>query len=239
MKEVRYFYVPEASLRHELPQDEAQHASRVLRLREGDEVMLMDGSGTFYRACLTLVSNHHCLYDIVETLPQPRPWEGRLHLAMAPTKLMDRTEWTVEKSVEIGLDALTFLDCQFSERRQVKLPRVESIVVSAVKQSRKAWVPEVQGMTPFSAFVASHPAGRRYIAHCYDEVPRVSLFDALRRDTSSADALVLVGPEGDFSIGEVREAVAAGFVSVSLGSSRLRTETAGLAAVMMMHLSRE
>lgn len=237
MKEVRYFYVPDAAHQSELPQDEALHAVRVLRLHEGDEVMLMDGCGTFFRTLITLASNHHCLYKVVETLPQPRPWAGRFHLAIAPTKLMDRMEWMTEKCVEVGLDELTFLNCQFSERRQVKTPRIENIVVSAVKQSRKAWKPQVHGMTGFSDFVNSHPTGRRYIAHCYEEVPRTNLFTELRRDAVSRDALVLIGPEGDFSLDEVRQAVAAGFVSVDLGESRLRTETAGLSAVMMMHLS--
>jgi 16S rRNA (uracil1498-N3)-methyltransferase len=148
-------------------------------------------------------------------------------------------EWMTEKCVEVGLDELTFLNCQFSERRQVKTPRIENIVVSAVKQSRKAWKPQVHGMTGFSDFVNSHPTGRRYIAHCYEEIPRSYLFDELQKLSDGFHAsTVLIGPEGDFSIDEVREAVDAGYISVHLGSSRLRTETAGLAAVMMMQLSK-
>lgn len=238
MKETRYFYVPDAATGHELPEEEAQHALRVLRLQAGDEMMLMDGVGNFYRAEVTAASNHHCLYRVVETLPQPLQWQGRVHLAIAPTKMMERMEWLMEKATEVGIDEITFLDCQFSERRVVKLPRVEKIVVSAVKQSRKATMPIVNPLTPFRQFIASHTEGRRYIAHCYEEVPRVYLFDELRKQASTADALVMIGPEGDFSIDEVRSAVAAGFVSVDLGQSRLRTETAGLAAVMMMQLSK-
>ena len=238
MKETRYFYVPSAATAGELPEDEASHAVRVLRLKPGDELMLIDGEGSFYRAEVTLASNHACYYQILETMPQQRQWQGHLHLAIAPTKMMERMEWMVEKATEVGIDELSFLDSQFSERRQLKLPRLEKIVVSAVKQSRKAWKPVLNELCPFDRFIGSHTSGRRYIAHCYEEVPRVSLFDELRRTASTAsDALVMVGPEGDFSIDEVRRAVDAGFVSVDLGKSRLRTETAGLTAVMMMQLS--
>lgn len=239
MKEVRYFYVPEAATAGELPAEEANHAVRVLRLKEGDEMMLMDGQGAFYRAEVTMSSSHHCLYAIKETLPQPRQWQGRVHLGIAPTKMAERMEWLVEKATEVGIDELSLLDCQFSERRQMKVARLEKILVSAMKQSRKAWKPELQDMQPFTSFIKNHSTGRRYIAHCYEEVPRTNLFDELRQSSATDDALVLVGPEGDFSIDEVRQAVAAGFVSVDLGKSRLRTETAGLAAVMMMHLSKQ
>ena len=239
MKEIRYFYVPDAARVTELPDEEAVHAVRVLRMTAGDEMMLMDGDGTFYRAQVTLTSQKHCLYEIVESLPQERQWQGCVHLAIAPTKLMDRIEWMTEKAVEVGIDELSFLDCQFSERRSLKLPRIEKIVVSAVKQSRKAYMPQLNDLESFKTFVKRHSTGRRYIAHCYDEVARVNLFDELRKGSADEDALVLIGPEGDFSIDEVRMAVEAGFVSVDLGKSRLRTETAGLSAVMMMQLAKQ
>lgn len=239
MKETRYFYVPNAATAIELPDDEAVHALRVLRLKAGDDIMLMDGEGVFYQAELTLTSPHHCQYRITETLPQQRTWAGNIHLAIAPTKMADRMEWLVEKATEVGIDELSLLDCQFSERRQMKVARLEKILVSAMKQSRKAWKPSINEMLSFDAFVKSHSEGRRYIAHCYEEVERVNLFDELRKPSECSDALVLIGPEGDFSIDEVRRAVAAGFVSVDLGKSRLRTETAGLSAVMMMHLAQQ
>ena len=179
-----------------------------------------------------------CHYEIVERMPQEPQWTGCVHLAIAPTKLMDRMEWLAEKATEVGFDELTFLDCQFSERRTLKLSRIEKIVVSAVKQSRKAWMPQLNDMTSFKQFIGSHQTGARYIAHCYDEVPRVNLFTELQKG-GAQDALVMIGPEGDFSIDEVRMAVDAGFISVDLGKSRLRTETAGLAAVMMMQLAKE
>lgn len=238
MKETRYFYVPDAAHCHELPDEEAAHAVRVLRLQPGDAMMLMDGKGTFYRAEVTVSASRRCSYQIVETLPQERQWPGHLHLAMAPTKMMDRVEWLVEKATEIGFDELSLLDCQFSERRVVKTERLERIIVSAVKQSRKAWKPVVNEMMPFRQFIARHTAGRRYIAHCYEEIPRANLFDELKK-ASGDEFLVLIGPEGDFSIDEVRMAVDAGFISVDLGKSRLRTETAALSAVMMMQLAQQ
>jgi 16S rRNA (uracil1498-N3)-methyltransferase len=238
MKETRFFYVPDAASKGELPEEEAAHALRVLRLKEGDEMVLMDGQGTFYRAEVTMASGKHCIYAIRETMPQQPAWRGHFHLAIAPTKMMERMEWLVEKATEMGVDEFSFLDCRFSERRQVKLPRVEKVVVAAVKQSRKAWMPILNEMEGLKTFIDRHQTGRRYIAHCYQEVPRVHLFDELRKGDEQ-DALVLVGPEGDFSIDEVRYAVEHGYVSVNLGNSRLRTETAGLAAVMMMQLSKQ
>ena len=239
MKEVRFFYVPDAANCTELPEEEATHALRVLRLKTGDEMMLMDGQGNYYRAEVTLAHTHHCCYAIKDVLPQERQWKGSVHLAIAPTKMMDRIEWMVEKAVEIGVDELSFLDCQFSERRVVKLPRIEKIVISAVKQSRKAWMPQVNEIKSFDDFINTISSEHKYIAHCYDEIPRTYLFDELRLSSDTCDAVVMIGPEGDFSIDEVRRAMDKGFKSVHLGTSRLRTETAGLSAVMMMQLAKE
>jgi len=239
MKETRYFYVPDAANQNELPADEATHALRVLRLKAGDEMMLIDGEGCYYRAEVTVAASHHCYYAIRETLPQPPQWPGRVQLAIAPTKLADRIEWMTEKAVEVGVDEISFLNCQFSERRQIKLQRLEKIAVAAVKQSRKPSMPRLVEMTPLARFIATPREGRKYIAHCYEEVPRCDLFADLCQAGPGEPLTVLIGPEGDFSIEEVRQAVDAGFRSVSLGESRLRTETAGLAAVMMMQLSKK
>jgi 16S rRNA (uracil1498-N3)-methyltransferase len=238
MKEVRFFYAPDASTGHELPTDEAMHALRVLRLKSGDEMMLMDGMGNFYRAEVTLAHTKHCLYDIKEIFPQERQWNGHLHLAIAPTKMMERMEWMIEKAVEVGVDEISFLNCQYSERRVVKLPRLEKIVISATKQSHKAWKTTLNEVISFKDFITQPREGGKYIAHCYEEIPCTSLFDHLRQPDAPQDATVLIGPEGDFSIDEVRLAVANGYQSVHLGTSRLRTETAGLSAVMMMQLSK-
>ena len=239
MKEERYFYVPDAAKRQTLPDEEAVHAVRVLRLSPGDEMMLMDGRGTFFQAVVTEATQRRCAYDILAALPQQPQWTGRVHLALAPTKMMERTEWLVEKATEIGIDELSLIDCQFSERRAVKMPRVEKIAIAAMKQSRKAWLPQLNDMQSFRYFIGRHTTGRRFIAHCYNEIPRENLFGLLSEGQPDEDALVMIGPEGDFSFDEVNMAVEAGFVSVDLGKSRLRTETAGLAAVMMMQLAKQ
>ena len=239
MKEVRSFYVPDALTATELPPDEAMHALRVLRMKIGDEMVLMDGQGNYYRAEVTLAHTKHCLYEIKEQMPQERQWQGHIHLAIAPTKMMERIEWMTEKAVEIGVDEISFLNCQFSERRLVKIPRLEKIMVSAVKQSHKAWATQLNEIVNFDTFIKQPREGHQYIAHCYEEVPRTYLFDELQKIAVSDDTTVLIGPEGDFSIDEVRQAVAEGYISVHLGKSRLRTETAGLSAVMMMQLAKE
>lgn len=261
MKEERYFYVPCAATLTELPQEEAQHAIKVLRLREGDTIFLMDGKGTFYRAEVSMVSNKHCAYDIIETIPQKRPWKNHLHIVMAPTKMMERTEWMAEKATEIGIDEFSFLECQFSERRTLRSDRIDKIVVSATKQSRKAWKPVVNDMQSFRSFVEQPRKGLKFICHCYNEIERKDLFETLKSLESlesfgslkttkvpapvpvnvpvpvPVNITVLVGPEGDFSLDEVRLAMRNGYISTSLGSQRLRTETAALSAVMIMQLS--
>lgn len=246
MKEVRFFYVPDVASGNELPEEESRHALRVLRLHEGDEMFLQDGKGVFYRAVVAMTGgSKHCYYDVVETLPQTRSWHGRIHLAIAPTKMMERMEWMAEKATEVGFDELSFLDCKFSERKVIRRDRIEKIVVSAFKQSRKAWLPKVNDMVLFKDFVSEERAGRKFICHCYGEIERKDFFTEIQSngvgsqdDTRSEDITVLVGPEGDFSIDEVRFAVANGYESVTLGTSRLRTETAGLSAVMMSQLAR-
>ena len=169
----------------------------------------------------------------METVFQDPLWKGHLHLAMAPTKNIDRTEWFAEKATEIGFDELSFLNCRFSERKVIKPERIEKIVVSAVKQSLKARKPQVNGMIDFDKFVKQNFKGQKFIAHCYEgEKPLLrSVLD------SQADAVVLVGPEGDFSREEVALAESMGFRSVSLGKSRLRTETAALVAAHLMNLA--
>lgn len=264
MKEVRYFYVPDAANQVELPAEEATHALRVLRLKGGDEIFLMDGEGSFFRAEVTAASSKRCLYEIKEEMPQQRAWKGHIHLAIAPTKMMERIEWMAEKATEIGFDELSFLNCQFSERKVVKTPRIDKIVISAVKQSHKAWKPVVNELVSFKEFIQTPRPGRKFICHCYEEVEKKDFFTEIfgilneapapaasesptadvataaseSPTADAADITVLVGPEGDFSIDEVRLALEHGYESVSLGNSRLRTETAGLVAVHMAHIAR-
>lgn len=237
MKEARYFYVPQAIEKNELPAEEATHALRVLRLKPGDELFLMDGEGVFYEAHVTQ-ADKHCYYEIDKALPQPKTWSAHIHLGIAPTKMMERIEWLAEKATEIGFDELSFLHCKFSERKTLRADRVEKIVISAAKQSRKPFLPQVHELTPFSQFIDESEEGHRYIAHCYDEIERVDFFNELNQLTDDDPITILVGPEGDFSIDEVKLAMAKGYKSISLGKSRLRTETAGLYAVMLAQLAK-
>ena len=239
MKETRFFYTPE--INGALPEEEAKHVVRVLRMKEGDQMNLMDGCGKFYLAEITSASNHHCLYKVIQEEQQTRAWQGQIHLAVAPTKLNDRIEWMAEKATEIGWDRVSFLNCQFSERRNLKTERIEKIVVSAVKQSHKAWIPEVDELQTFKEFVqkwgrdamSEDDNVQRFICHCY-EGEKPHLKDVLER---GKDAIVMVGPEGDFSVEEVKLALEYGFKPVSLGTSRLRTETAALVAVHLMQIT--
>ncbi len=226
------FYTPEITVNPELPEEEAAHCLRVLRLTVGDEVMLTDGKGLFYKAVISAATGKRCQVKVVESIEQEPFWSGHLHLAMAPTKNMDRIEWFAEKATEIGFNELSFLNCRFSERKVIKTERIEKIVVSAVKQSLKAYKPVVNEMMDFSRFMQRDFSGQKFIAHCY-EGEKPLLKDVL---VPGQDALVLIGPEGDFSVEEVQKAEAAGFRAVSLGKSRLRTETAALVAVHTMNL---
>ena len=200
--------------------------------RVGDEVMLTDGKGCFYKAVISAATGKRCQVKVTETIEQEPLWNGHLHLAMAPTKNMDRIEWLAEKATEIGFDELSFLNCRYSERKVIKTERVEKIVVSAVKQSLKARKPVVNEMMDFARFVKQDFAGQKFIAHC-NEGEKPLLKEIL---VPGEDALVLIGPEGDFSPEEVKLAESLGFRSISLGKSRLRTETAALVSVHIMNL---
>lgn len=229
------FYTPDIALRQELPEEETAHAIRVLRLQPGDEVTLTDGAGNFYQAEISTATNKRCLVNILKTLPQEPLWTAHLHIAMAPTKNMDRTEWFAEKATEIGFDELTFLNCRFSERKVIKTERIQKILVSAIKQSLKARLPRLNEMTDFKTFVSQPFTGQKFIAHCY-EGEKPLLKDIVQQ---GEDALVLIGPEGDFSEEEVKLAIEHGFQAISLGRSRLRTETAALVACHILNLKNQ
>lgn len=229
------FYVPDIAENWELSEEEATHALRVLRLNAGSGLEITDGKGMLYNAKVASVAGKHCYIEAVEATLVPKNWQGNIHIAIAPTKNMDRIEWFVEKATEIGLDAVTFLNCRFSERKVVKTDRVARIAVSAMKQSLKYRKPLVGDMVDFKKFIAEERAGAKFIAHCHDS-ERVLLKDVL---VTGEDATVLIGPEGDFSPEEVDLAIKAGYRPVSLGSSRLRTETAALVACHTFILKNE
>lgn len=226
------FFTPDISTDVELPADEAQHCIKVLRKKEGDEILLADGKGAFYDATIVQANSKHCIVQIENKIDKPKEWGFNLHIAFAPTKNIDRIEWFAEKATEIGIDRLTPLLCQHSERKEIKASRIEKILVSAMKQSQKAVLPHLDPMTPFSEFVKQPFYGQKFIAHCYPQ-QKVQLKDAYEK---GSDVLILIGPEGDFSEEEVEEAIKHGFQPISLGESRLRTETAALAACHTIHV---
>ena len=229
------FYTPDILKSNELPSEEAQHCTRVLRLKEGTEILLTDGSGHFFKAVITLASPKHCTVEIVETISQPLPWKNLIHIAFAPTKNMDRNEWFAEKATEIGINQITFLNCRYSERKDIKPERIEKILIAAMKQSQKATLPQLQNMIDFNKFVSQDFAGQKFIAHCHAG-EKIHLANAYKK---GENALILIGPEGDFSEEEVALAIKHGFQPVSLGESRLRTETAALVACQTIHIINE
>lgn len=229
---MQIFYTPDIAVNPELPEEEAGHCIRVLRLAEGAEILLTDGQGAFYKAAISRAHPKHCEVTILERWMQPALWNFRLHIAVAPTKNMDRMEWFAEKATEIGIDEITCLNCRFSERKEVKPARLEKILVSAMKQSQKATLPRLNGMTDFKKFVTQPFEGRKFIAHC--EEGEKPLLKSIYHP--GENALILIGPEGDFSPEEIALARAQGFEAISLGESRLRTETAALVACHTIHV---
>ena len=232
---MQIFYTPDITIKPELPEEEAGHCIRVLRLGEGDEIVLTDGQGSFYKAAISRAHPKHCEVTLLESWKQPDLWNFNLHIAIAPTKNMDRMEWFVEKATEIGFDELTFLNCRFSERKVIKTERISKILVSAIKQSLKARLPQLNEMTDFNKFITQPFPGQKFIAHCYEGEKQL-LKDIVH---PGEDALVLIGPEGDFSEEEVRKATENGFIPISLGKSRLRTETAALVACHILNLQNQ
>ena len=220
------FYAPEIETTWELPEEEAAHCLRVLRLGEGDTLEVTDGKGKFFVVKIVSTAGKRCKVEATDTKIVEKGWNGNLTIAIAPTKNMDRMEWLAEKATEIGWDRVSFLNCRFSERKVIKTDRIERIVVSAMKQSLKFHKPEIEEITDFKKFIGAECSGKKFIAHCYDE-DKKCLADCL---VPGEDATILIGPEGDFSKEEVESAIKAGFTPVTLGNSRLRTETAGLVA---------
>lgn len=226
------FFAPDILSNPELPFEEGQHCIKVLRKKEGDEIFLTDGKGYFYDAEIIQANPKHCIVNILKPIQQPKGWDINLQIAFAPTKNLDRIEWFAEKATEIGIDRLSPILCRHSERKDLKLQRIEKILVSAMKQSQKALLPRLDEMVPFMEFIKQEFSGEKFIAHCYPQ-EKYLLKDLY---TKGNDALILIGPEGDFSEQEVEEALRYGFKPVSLGDSRLRTETAALVACHTIQL---
>ena len=216
-----------------LDQDESGHCIKVLRHRSGDEISVIDGCGTLYRCRITTDSPKGVEAMVISS---EEDWGGhpyRLHLAVCPTKNNDRYEWFAEKACEIGFDELSPVIGEHSERRVLKTARVEKVLIRAAKQSLKAVVPAVNEPVSVKEFIEAHKEDNalRLIAYCFEDerVPRRSIKEVLE-ESEEREIIVMIGPEGDFSKAEAEMALAAGFIPVHLGASRLRTETAALTA---------
>jgi len=223
---MQLFYAPAIENGHHLlDREESWHCVRVLRMNEGDEVHLTDGRGGWYRSVITDANPKGCMLQMVEknmTLPRIT----RLHMAVAPTKNIDRFEWFLEKATECGIDEITPVFCEQSERHIIKAARLEKVIVAAMKQSLRCWLPKINQAIQLDELLAGNFQGDKFIAHCGD-----STRSAFREQLiPGRDTMVLIGPEGDFSAAEVEAATQAGFLAISLGAYRLRTETAAMAA---------
>jgi 16S rRNA (uracil1498-N3)-methyltransferase len=234
------FFTPDIENTSYLSEEESSHAVRVLRMKAGDKIFSIDGKGGFYE--LEIINPHqkHCEIKVISKKNGFNKRNHYLHIAIAPTKNIERLEWFLEKATEIGIDEITPVICRFSERKNIKEERLEKVIVSAVKQSLKAHLPKLNKLCSFNEFVVSQQiadqaCSEKYIAHCHDD-DKTLLKNAYSKGNS---AVVLIGPEGDFSKEEVETALINNFKPISLGNSRLRTETAGLVACHTINLLNE
>ena len=233
---MQLFYVPNISGAEViLNETESKHAIRVLRLSESDEIELIDGEGGFYRARITDANPKKCKLSIIDSQTEFGKKDFHLHIAIAPTKNIDRTEWFLEKCTEIGIDEITPLLSEHSERKVIKPERLEKILVSAMKQSVKAYLPRLNELTKFSDLLQQATETKKYIAHC-NEGEKPHLKNVVK---PGEKVLILIGPEGDFSPEEVNLALQSGFKAISLGDARLRTETAGVVACHIVNLAND
>jgi 16S rRNA (uracil1498-N3)-methyltransferase len=230
------FYTPDITNEiYTLSEEESKHAIRVLRLKIGDTIHLIGGNGGFYTAEIIDDNQKRCTVKIITSVKDFEKRSWNLHIAIAPTKNMDRMEWFIEKATEIGIDEISLLDCNKSERTIVKTERLNKVAISAMKQSLKAYLPKVNELTEFKKFIVSSSQfqGQKFIAHCHS---REALPHIKSVYTPKQNAMILIGPEGDFSLEEVKFAKENGFEEISLGQSRLRTETAALYACTTINI---
>ncbi len=221
------FYTPDIDQHiYRLNERESGHCIRVLRLKYGDNINLIDGSGGFYTAKIIQDKAKACIVEVLEKEECFGKRNYSLHVAIAPTKSIDRFEWFLEKSTEIGIDEITPILCDRSERKVIRIDRLEKIITSSVKQSLTAYHPKLNILTKFTDFIQAKSDNQKFIAHCYDE-DKTHLKHQLK---PKGNYTIMIGPEGDFSENEIALACRGGFSPVSLGNSRYRTETAGIIA---------
>ena len=205
--------------------DESKHIAKVLRKKTGDTLFITNGKGWLFKAQIEVADLKNCMVSIVsKTFQESKPYQ--VHLAVAPTKMNDRYEWFLEKATEIGIDSITPIICDHSERKVIKLERFEKIVQSAMKQSLHYYLPKLNEAISYTDFIKQNHQGQLFIAHCED-TKKQSLKSQLK---SKTDVTILIGPEGDFSVKEIAMALEHQFIPVTLGETRLRTETAAVVA---------
>lgn len=224
------FYIPNLTLEgeHRISEEEFRHA-KVLRIQSGDEVNAVDGRGKLYSAIISMYKRNASITIKDIEAEEDKPTDGII-LAVAPTKNIARFEWILEKATELGVINIIPLLCEHSERDQLKPERLEKIIVSAMKQCKRLWIPELAPLTDFQSML-NHPSPNKFIAHCADQTRHSA--SELMKSTN----LVLIGPEGDFSDNEIELAINSGFKSLSLGANRLRTETAAISICAVYHLA--
>lgn len=206
--------------------EQARHCVQVLRKKEGDAISFVDGTGNFYEGIIQETGKKKCVIQILKTHHSFNKRPFKLHIAIAPTKNINRLEWFLEKATEIGIDSITPIICDHSERKVIKPERFERILQSAMKQSLNCYLPKLNDAISFKDFINLDFEGDLFIAHC-EETDRKSLKQQLNPKT---DITILIGPEGDFSVKEITEALKNNFIPVTLGETRLRTETAAIVA---------
>lgn len=225
------FFQPDFSNTFSLTEEEAFHATKVLRLKKGDEVSVTDGNGWFYWGVLEDVQQKNCKVKVIKTQNfEKRPFE--IELVIAPTKNIDRIEWLVEKATEIGIDKISFVYTQRSERRVIKLERIHKIAVSAMKQSLQAYLPIIKEAGDFKKYVSQITANQKFVAHLPEKQTPQHLIE---KAIPNQNYVVLIGPEGDFTEDELNFAIENNFEMAVLGQTRLRTETAALVACQALH----
>ncbi len=228
------FYAPDIEQTLQLPEDEARHCIKVLRTRPGSLVEVIDGKGNRFTCRLLDDNPRHASVVIEERCAVTPAWSTHITVAVAPTKNMDRMEWLTEKLTEIGVNRIIPVLCRHSERKEIKIERLQRIAISAMKQSLKAQLPEIYPMTPLRHIVTDIDADMRFIAYCDPSIPRKLLAKEYKPGCKSV--IILIGPEGDFDPEEIKESLDSGYIPVTLGDNRLRTETAALVACDTFHI---
>lgn len=227
------FYAPDIETCPILPESDSQHCVRVLRMKEGDIIEVIDGKGYRYECKLIDAHPKKAHIEIINKIYVPLSWFNNITVAIAPTKHIDRMEWVVEKMTEIGINRIIPIHCKYSERKEIKIERLEKIAISAMKQSLKAVLPQIEPMTPLKDVIKNIDIKQKFIAYCDSSIPRL-LFS--KEYEANKDVIILIGPEGDFAKDEIIYAIDNGYKPISLGDNRLRTETAALAACQTCHI---